>query len=77
MVIEYHQCYNNPKKIDLTERIKIWHEKKYRYEYRTLQEYFKTRREKIPIDLDLIVIQNISKYSFKKLKEFINVKTGN
>jgi hypothetical protein len=74
VVIEYHQCYNNSQNLTLSKRIEIWRKKKYRYEYRTLQEYFKTRRDKIPIYFDLIVIQNVTKYSFKKLKEFIMLK---
>lgn len=71
IVIEYHQCYSNPKNLSLSKRIEIWRGKKYRYEYRTLDEYFKCRKQKIPKNYNLFVVQNVNIYTLKKLKEQI------
>jgi hypothetical protein len=56
--------------LTLSERIKIWREKKYRYEYRTLKEYYKSRKNKLPENYILIVIERLDK--LKKLKEILN-----
>jgi hypothetical protein len=71
IIVEYHQCYSNPQNLSLSKRIEIWRTKKYRYEYRTLREYYATRKKKILKNQKLIVIQNTSLSSFKKLKEKI------
>jgi DNA-directed RNA polymerase subunit RPC12/RpoP len=73
IVIEYHQCYSNPEKLNLSERIRIWRKKgyKFRYEYRTLDEYYKSRKKKLPKDYSLIVIQNTDRSTLRKMKEQI------
>jgi hypothetical protein len=75
IVIEYHQCHNKTK-LSLSERIKIWREShyknKFRYEYRTVNEYSASRKKKLHnSNLNLIVIQHANSYSFENLKEKI------
>lgn len=53
------------------ERIKIWRESsyknKFRYEYRTLEEYYKCRKKKLPIEYKLIVVER--EQDFHKIKD--------
>lgn len=67
-VIEYHQCHRKTE-LSLKERIKIFRERKFRYEYRTLEEYYKSRNKKLPKGYKLIVIE--FEREFFKIKDFI------
>lgn len=71
IVVEYHQCYSNPQDLSLTKRIQLWRKNKYRYEYRTLDEYYMKRKKKIPSNYRLLVIQNVAQKTLKDLKETI------
>jgi hypothetical protein len=71
IVVEYHQCYSNPQDLSLTKRIQFWRKNKYRYEYRTLDEYYAKRKKKLPSNYLLLVIQNVAQKTLKDLKETI------
>lgn len=67
-VIEYHQCHRKTE-LSLKERIKIFRERKFRYEYRTLEEYYKSRKKSLPVGYKLIVVE--FERDFYKIKDFI------
>jgi hypothetical protein len=58
--------------LTLQERLKVWREqKRFRYEYRTVEEYSNTRKNKLPEGFELIVIQNVHSTTLNNLKEKI------
>ena len=71
VVIEYHQCFIN-NNLSLSQRIENFRKHKYRYEYRTEQEYYNSRKKKLPDNLRLFVITAIREKNFEKLKQQIN-----
>jgi hypothetical protein len=70
VVIEYHQCHRKTE-LTLKQRLEIWrnsfYKNKYRYEYRTLQEYYKCRKKKLPKEYKLIVVE--TERDFYKIKD--------
>ena len=72
IVIEYHQCHRETE-LSLKERIKIWRESnyknKFRYEYRTLKEYYLCRKKKLPEEYKLFVVER--EKDFHKIKDFV------
>ena len=72
LVVEFHQCHRKTN-LSLKQRIEIWkkttYKNKFRYEYRTIEEYYKTRKKKLPKDYKLIVVE--TENEFHKIKETI------